>query len=90
MPDHQIHALVLSSNRGRYACDSADGRDLTSGTLVSILLGNQWIAGRIEHSRHAIYAVESAREVAVGGYYFIADTDTTVCGLTVGMQVKLL
>src|SRR5690242_8003956 len=53
MRDDTIHTLVASSNRGRYALDDPEhGHDLTSGEPITILVGGQWIEGRIEHSGH--------------------------------------
>lgn len=53
MTDNTISTLVPSSNRGRYALDDSEhGHDLTSGEPIAILLGGQWITGRIEHSAH--------------------------------------
>ena len=65
MKDDTIYTLVASSNRGRYALDDPDhGHDLTSGEPIAILLGGQWIPGRIEHSGHSGDA----------GCYHIADS----------------
>ena len=53
MTNDTIHTLVPSSNRGRYALDDSEhGHDLTGGEPIAIFLGNQWIAGRLEHSSH--------------------------------------
>jgi hypothetical protein len=65
MKDDTISTLVASSNRGRYALDDPEtGHDLTSGEPIAILLGGQWIPGRIEHSGHSGDA----------GCYHIADS----------------
>jgi hypothetical protein len=90
-----IHRLVASSNSGRFALDCPDGCDLTSGNVISILLGGQWIDGCVEHDRK-LYPQERAleqimREIPMqyaGGYYFIAN-DGNMCGLCVGMRVQV-
>lgn len=95
-----IYTLVPSTNSGRYACDDpVYGHDLTSGEPISILVGRHWIAGRVEGSHVSAsrlvpgtYATEHARTAGlplIGGYYFIASADGSVCGLCVGMKVKL-
>ena len=86
MPDAAIHTLVASSNRGRYALDTPDGRDLTGGDAVAILLGSQWIAGSVEHAG-GLYVSASTGQ-AERGYYFLA-THGSVCGLCTGMQVRI-
>ena len=46
-----IFTLVPSSNRGRYALNGPqEGRDLTAGDHLALLLGGQWIRGHIAHS----------------------------------------
>lgn len=80
-----IHTLVVSSNRGRYACDDSEhGHDLTSGEACAILLGNRWIDGRIEHGSQIYATGQSVRS----GYYFIS-TSGDISGLCVGAKVRL-
>ena len=69
----RIYTLVASSNAGRFALDRPDGQDITSGQPMTILLGGQWITGRVEHGSH--------------GYRFVAGL--THCGLCVGMKVRV-
>ena len=86
MSNEQVYTLVPSTNRGRYALDDPQGYDLTSGQPVSVLLGDCWTLGHIEHKR-LLYA--SARTgQAEPGYYFQA-LNGTVCGLCTGMSVCL-
>lgn len=89
------HVLVASSNSGRFALDDADGQDLTCGNRVSILLGGQWIDGRVEHDTQLYPQGRSFEEVMrktplryTGGYFFVA-SDGNICGLCVGMRVRL-
>jgi hypothetical protein len=77
--------LQASSNRGRYELDSSGG-DLTSGDRCDLWLGGRWIAGNIEHTGR-LYADASTGR-ALGGYYFVAN-DGGVCGLCVGMRVRV-
>ena len=79
--------LVASSNRGRYSLDTPEGADMTSGAPIAIWLNGQWIEGSIEHGG-ALYASDASGR-AERGYYFIA-RDGAVCGLCVGMKIKLL
>ncbi len=77
--------LVPSTNRGRYALDTPDGPDLTCGCPISICLGGYWIAGYVEHALR-LYTINAGQ--ACGGYFFNSQTGT-ICGLCVGMQVRL-
>src|SRR5579859_6842610 len=93
--------LVLSSNRGRYAIDDAnEGPDLTAGLRIEFKLGGQWLAGTIEYEHDPVYALLGAqtlsevaqlatRPKAIGGYYVLLDGGG-ICGLCVGMRVRLL
>ena len=83
-----IYTLVASSNSGRYALDRPDGPDVTSGEVIAIQLGGQWIEGSVEHTGQ-LYAVELGPRPVVSGYYFQA-TKGGSCGLCVGMKVKRL
>jgi hypothetical protein len=82
-----IHTLVASTNPGRYSLDTPDGRDLTGGDVIAINLGDQWITGRVEHSHYAVSAANGER--LRDGYIFAAPTGG-ICGLCVGMEVRLL
>lgn len=70
--------LVPSTNRGRFALDDAvEGRDITSGDVVSLLVDGQWVAGQVEHSlKHH------------GGYYLLAHNGNTY-PLRAGMKARL-
>jgi hypothetical protein len=91
------HTLVVSTNRGRYACDDpVYGADLTCGSPIAVLLGGQWVPGRVEHSNfpthkypdsNGLYSITGAG--AQIGYYFISHRGET-CGLCVGMKIKWL
>lgn len=87
MNDNTIHTLVASFNAGRYALDSPAGQDITSGDVIAIELGGQWIEGSVEHAG-LLYAREgySGGKRVEGGYYFIA-RGGGICGLCVGMKV---
>ena len=83
--------LVPSTNGGRYAVNSPDGVDLRSGDIIEIYLGGHWIMGAVEHTGQ-VYVIERyllVRESPVAGYYFVAQ-DGSVCGLLVGMKVRVL
>jgi hypothetical protein len=86
MPENEIHTLVASRNRGRYALDDPDGPDLTAGEAIAVWLGGQWIAGHIEHAG-SLYAVERTGQTERG--YFFCASDGTICGLCSGMRVRL-
>jgi hypothetical protein len=82
---NQEGRLQASSNRGRYELEGTGG-DLTSGDRCEIWLGGRWIAGSIEHVGK-LYADESSGN-ALRGYYFVVD-DGGMCGLCVGMRVRV-
>lgn len=94
-PDIPTHRLVASTNSGRLALDHANGHDLTCGEGITILLGGQWIEGRVEHDRR-LYPQSQSFEQATrqtptqfaDGYYFIAEGGG-ICGLCVGARVRL-
>jgi Domain of unknown function (DUF5348) len=99
MNKNTVYTLVPSTNNGRYALDDPQhGHDLTSGEPLAIRLGGHWIEGRVEGSHvsstrlvRGTYAAEHARTNGlplIDGYYFIA-TDNFICGLCVGMKVRL-
>ncbi len=88
MRDVTISTLVPSTNRGRYALDDPEtGHELTSGEALALLLGGQWIEGRVEHGSN-LYASERSGQLEKG-YYFI-DSNGQRCGLCTGMKVRLL
>lgn len=79
MSNEQGHEgrLVTSIHRGRYALaldDPEQGPEIASGASLAILLGGQWIEGRVEHG---------------GSGYFFQARDGGICGLCPGMQVRL-
>jgi hypothetical protein len=90
------HTLVASSNSGRYSLDSEDGQDITSGITLAIDLGGKWVAGRVEYA-HEMYVNMGMQRLGeqprlprvIDGYYFIA-LEGGICGLCVGMKVKVL
>jgi hypothetical protein len=86
MSTEKGHTLVPSTNSRRYVLDEPQGYDLTSGQAVSVLLGDCWTQGRVEHAS-LLYAIERTGQ-AERGYYFLAHNGT-VCGLCAGMQVRL-
>ena len=61
--------------------------DLHSDFAVSVRLAGQWIDGHIRHNTEGRYAIETPKGV-YHGYYFEA-LDGSVCGLCVGMWVRL-
>jgi hypothetical protein len=79
----EMHLLVCSTTRGRYALDRPDGPDVTAGSRMAVLLGGVWIDGTVEHGR--VYSGEGGIE---RGYYFIADSGER-CGLCAGMNVQV-
>jgi len=87
MRGETIFTLVPSTNRGRYALDDLQtGHDLTSGESLALLLGGQWIPGRVEHGS-SLYASERSGHMEKG-YYFI-DSNGQMCGLCTGMIIRL-
>jgi len=90
MTEDTISTLVASSTKGRYALDDPEtGHDLTSGEPLAILLGGQWIEGHIEHGRQRYASAQLVSQRILPGYYFIA-RDGAICGLCVGMHVRLI
>jgi hypothetical protein len=87
MSDQRVSTLVPSTSRGRYACDNpVHGQDVTSGTMLQVLLGGHWTLGSIEHAS-GLYALEPAAHPVTSGYYFLA-SDGSICGLCAGMKVR--
>lgn len=89
MCDKAIYTLVPSSHRGRYALSDPEGPNISSGMPLVILVGGHWIEGRAQHSNHPeadglIISLHGSQP----GYYFVAD-DGSVCGLCVGMSVRM-
>ncbi len=77
---------------GRYAITVDPGDvfanpDLHSDFAVSVRLTGQWIDGHIRHDMEGRYAIEHPKGV-YHGYYFEA-LDGSVCGLCMGMWVRL-
>jgi hypothetical protein len=88
MKDETIFTLVPSTNRGRYALDDPHtGHERDLGEALALLLGGQWIEGRVEHGSN-LYASERSGQVEKG-YYFI-DSNGQICGLCSGMIIRLL
>lgn len=88
--------LVPSPVQGRYAIgDPQFGRDITSGTVLAIELGGQWIQGSVEYASK-LYTNMGPQDLfdplpkpaVLDGYYFTA-LDGTRCGLCVGMRVRI-
>lgn len=88
MKNETISTLVPSTNRGGSALDDPEtGHDLTSGEVVALLRGGQWIQGRVEHGS-CLYASERSGQME-NGYSFI-DSNDQICGLCTGMKIRLL
>jgi len=88
MRDETIFTLVTSTNRGRYALDDPQtGHEITSGEVLSVLLGGQWIEGSVEHGSE-LYASARSGQMEKG-YYFL-DRNGQICGLCAGMKVQML
>lgn len=90
-----IYTLVASNNTyGRYALDEPNGPELSSGQPLSIRLNGQWIAGSIEHALDIAVncgmstLFDNPGERTIDSYYFIG-SEGGICGLCVGMEVKL-
>lgn len=87
MKDETIFTLVPSTNRGGSALDDPQtGLERDLGESLAILLGGQWIPGRVEHGS-SLYASEWSGQMEQG-YYFI-DSNGQICGLCTGMNVRL-
>jgi hypothetical protein len=65
--------LYASRTRGCYAIGHTNGPNLLRGHAVEVLLGGQWIAGRVEYSRgRASLPAESTEETiqqSIGAYH---------------------
>ena len=86
--DETTYTLVPSRNSGRYAFDDPEqGRDVTSGDSLAILLNGQWIEGSTARAAD-LYAIERAPQRVYSGIYFI-DSSGNMCGLCSGMKVRL-
>ncbi|GER90912.1 hypothetical protein KDW_50740 [Dictyobacter vulcani] len=57
--------LFASTNAGKYAIGSAYGPDIVEGQVLKILLGGQWLSGRvrIRHNHDAAEHMGSAQSV---------------------------
>ena len=96
MNDKPISQLYVSnSTYGRYAFGSPDGPEISSGQPLALELAGQWIEGSVEHARE-IYANRGLQTLfdavegrTLEGYYFMA-RGGGICGLCVGMRVKVL
>jgi Domain of unknown function (DUF5348) len=87
MSEQTIHTLVPSISHGRYALDDpVTGQDITSGDVLQVLLGGQWIKGSVEHAGR-LYALEHTTHPVSSGYYFLANNGG-VCSLCAGMKVR--
>lgn len=92
-----IYTLVASSNTsGRYALDEPGGPTISSGQGLAILLNGVWTEGSVEHASHMYvnrglqYLGDKGPESrTLEGYYFIG-SHGGVCGLCVGMKVRLI
>lgn len=89
------HTLVISHDYGRYALDGPAGPTISTGQRLAICLNGRWIEGRVAHASE-LYANRGLRfpgdrgpdERAIEGYYFLA-SGSGLCGLCVGMRVRL-
>jgi hypothetical protein len=87
MSDQQVYTLVPSTSQGRYALDDpVTGQDVTSGDVLQVLLGGQWVKGRVEHAS-GLYVLEHVAHPVTSGYYFLA-CNGGICGLCAGMKVR--
>ena len=85
MEDHRVSTLVPSISRGRYALDDpVTGQDVTAGDVLQVLLGGQWVKGKVEHAG-GLYVLELGAEPVTSGYYFLA-SDGGICGLCEGRE----
>lgn len=92
---NETHTLVASSEiAGRYALDTPDGSTLSSGQPLDVLLNGQWVSGRVEYGYKLYVNIglqflgDKPHEPAqIGGYYL--ETSQGMCGLCVGMTVRL-
>lgn len=88
--------LVASSTQGRYCLGEPEfGREITAGQPLAIMLNEQWIEGSVEYA-HEMYTNMGMQYLGelprlprvLDGYYFIGK-DGGICGLCVGMKVRL-
>jgi hypothetical protein len=86
--DATTYTLVPSRTSDRYALDDPrDGRTVTSGDSLALLLNGQWREGSSVHAAN-LYTIEQAPQRVYSGYYFI-DSDGNMHGLCTGMKVRL-
>lgn len=91
----QQGALMLSSNKGRYAICTTGSvlfenevyPDLTAGMLIEVCLGGRWIRGSVQYG--FVYTAPLPHDDTIGGYYFVA-SDGSVAGLCIGMKVRII
>ena len=81
--------LYPSSNPGSYQLgpDEFNTPDLHTGQRCEIFLAGRWIAGHVRHGGNK-YSIEVPRGVW-RGYYFQSE-DGSVCGLGVGMKIRIV
>jgi Domain of unknown function (DUF5348) len=86
----EVHTLVASSTRGRYALDDPfEGHDITSGEPIAILLNGRWVDGSVEYASNTYAApYQESSRLTLSGYYFVG-LHGGVCGLCTGMKVRL-
>lgn len=93
MSNKQERTLIASINKGRYTADHPRGiewgTDLTDGQRLAIRLGGQWIEGIVEYGTMCYCEDYHVEQHLIRGYYFRADTGE-LCGLCIGMTVRLL
>ena len=91
--------LALSTTRGRYAIGDCNGFDLNAGKLVEIEIGGRWMPGVIRRAPGLAYVTPGLQTLeeawgneekprAIGGYYVEIDGGG-ICGLCVGMRVRI-
>src|SRR5258708_7648682 len=97
MTEQDTYTLAASSNTdGCYALNEPDGPEISSGQRLAIQIGALWIEGSVEHYSEKyvnrglrFLGDKSPEERTIDGYYFIA-RGGGICGLCLGMKVRLL
>ncbi len=91
MKDTTTYRLVASDNgRGRYALDHPRGQEIAEGDMIAILLGERWVSGMIVYMPSLYSIPGNVPPMHVRGGYCFFSQDSNICGLCVGMKVRLL